>query len=448
MGMLTVMEHGSVCCVTADKAGAEMFYDYAKVHVKAGDGGNGIVAWRREKYVPMGGPAGGDGGDGGSIILEADNNLRTLIDFRYNTHYKADRGKHGQGSSMHGSDAEDKVLRVPVGTVVRDAETTQILADLTTPGQRVVVAKGGRGGRGNTHFVSSTHRAPTLAENGDAGEERWITLELKLLADVGLVGFPNVGKSTIISHVSAAKPKIADYHFTTIVPNLGMVKVDEGRSFVMADIPGLIEGAADGAGLGHRFLRHTERTKVLVHVLDISGSEGRDPLEDFAVVNRELERYNAALMKRPMVIAANKTDIMGDVDYLARLQQELPEYEVFPISAATGEGLKPLIYRLAQLVEQVELEPEETTSAEEIKVTRAVEEKVKFIIERDSNGTFVVSGPEIERHWKRTNFANDDAVSRFLQIVEAMGVVQALREQGCKDGDTVRIQDIEFDFMD
>ena len=425
-----------------------MFYDYAKVNVKAGDGGNGIVAWRREKYVAMGGPAGGDGGNGGSIILEADNNLRTLIDFRYKTHYKADRGKHGQGSSMHGSSAEDKILKVPVGTVVRDAETQQILADLTESGQRVVVAKGGRGGRGNTHFVSSTHRAPTLAENGDAGEERWITLELKLLADVGLVGFPNVGKSTIISHVSAAKPKIADYHFTTITPNLGMVKVDEARSFVMADIPGLIEGAAEGAGLGHRFLRHTERTKVLVHVLDISGSEGRNPLEDFAIVNQELERYNPTLIKRPMVIAANKTDIPGEEDYLAQLKEALPEYEIFPISAATGEGLKPLVYRLMELVEQTELEVEEVNPTEEVKVTKAVEDEVKFVIEQDEFGVFVVSGPEIERQWRRTNFVNEDAVSRFLQIVEAMGVVKALREQGCQDGDTVRIKDVEFDFVD
>lgn len=448
MGMLMDMVHGFVCYAMADKAGGNMFYDYAKVHVKAGDGGNGIVAWRREKYVPMGGPAGGDGGNGGSIILEADNNLRTLIDFRYNTHYKAERGKHGQGSSMHGSSAEDKILKVPVGTVVCDAETEQILADLTASGQRVVVAKGGRGGRGNTHFVSSTHRAPTLAENGDAGEERWITLELKLLADVGLVGFPNVGKSTIISHVSAAKPKIADYHFTTIVPNLGMVKVDEGRSFVMADIPGLIEGAAEGAGLGHRFLRHTERTKVLVHVLDISGSEGRNPLEDFAIVNQELERYNSKLMKRPMVIAANKTDILGEEDYLTRLKEELPEYEVFPISAATGEGLKPLVYRLAELVEQTELEVEEVTPTDEVKVTKAVEDEVKFVIEQDELGVYVVSGAEIERQWRRTNFVNEDAVSRFLQIVEAMGVVNALRDMGCKDGDTVRIKDVEFDFVD
>lgn len=424
-----------------------MFYDYAKVNVKAGDGGNGIVAFRREKYVAMGGPAGGDGGHGGSIILQADEGLRTLIDFRYNTHYKADRGEHGQGSSMHGRRAKDKVLRVPVGTVVRDAETNTVLADLTKPGQTVVVAKGGKGGRGNTHFVSSTHRAPTLAENGDKGEERWITLELKLLADVGLVGFPNVGKSTIISRVSAAKPKIADYHFTTITPNLGMVKVDEGKSFVMADIPGLIEGAAEGAGLGHRFLRHTERTRVLVHVLDISGSEGRDPLEDFKVVNEELAKYNERLTKRPMVIAANKTDIADGDDNLQRLKEALPEYEIFPVSAATGEGLKPLIYRLSDILDTVELDEVEAPKEEELKITK-VEEKEKFIIERDMSGDFVVSGPEIDRHWNRTQFENDDAVARFLQIVEAMGVVKALRTAGAKDGDTVRINEIEFEFMD
>ena len=424
-----------------------MFYDYAKINVKAGDGGNGIVAFRREKYVPMGGPAGGDGGNGGSIILKADEGLRTLIDFRYNTHYKADRGEHGQGSSMHGRSAGDKVLLVPIGTVVRDAETNTVLADLTKPGQSVVVAKGGKGGRGNTHFVSSTHRAPTLAENGDKGEERWITLELKLLADVGLVGFPNVGKSTIISRVSAAKPKIADYHFTTITPNLGMVKVDEGKSFVMADIPGLIEGAAEGAGLGHRFLRHTERTRVLVHVLDISGSEGRDPLEDFAIVNEELGKYNARLLERPMVIAANKMDIADGDEQLKRLQEALPEYEIFPISAATGEGLKPLIYRLSDLLDEVGFEEVQPVEEEEMKITK-VEDKPKFVIERDRSGNFVVSGPEIDRHYNRTQFENDDAMSRFLQIVESMGVVDALRKEGAKDGDTVRIHEIEFDFMD
>lgn len=424
-----------------------MFYDYAKIHVQAGDGGNGIVAFRREKYVPMGGPAGGDGGKGGSIILQADEGLRTLIDFHYNNHYKAARGEHGQGSSMHGRGAKDKVLLVPVGTVVRDAESHVLLADLTKPGQRVIVAQGGKGGRGNTHFVSSTHRAPTLAENGDKGEARWITLELKLLADVGLVGFPNVGKSTLIAHVSAAKPKIADYHFTTITPNLGMVKVDEGKSFVMADIPGLIEGAAEGAGLGHRFLRHTERTRVLVHVLDISGSEGRDPLEDFAVVNAELGKYNPHLLERPMVIAANKMDIVDGEENLQHLRDALPEYEIFPISAATGQGLKPLIYRISALLDEIGVLPETPVETDEMKITK-VEEQPKFFVERDISGNFVVYGPEIDKHYNRTQFANDDATARFLQIVESMGVVKALREAGAKDGDTVRIHEIEFDFLD
>ncbi|MDK2824388.1 MAG: GTPase [Clostridia bacterium] len=424
-----------------------MFYDYAKINVKAGDGGNGIVAFRREKYVPYGGPAGGDGGNGGSIILEADEGLRTLVDFRYNTHYKAERGQHGQGKNQHGKTGRDKILKVPVGTVVKDAETQRIIADLTRAGQRIVVAQGGKGGRGNSRFVSSTHRVPTLAENGDPGEERWIILELKLLADVGLVGFPNVGKSTIISRVSAAKPKIADYHFTTITPNLGVVRVDAGRSFVMADIPGLIEGAAEGAGLGHRFLRHTERTKVLVHVLDISGSEGRNPLEDFRIVNKELEKYSHYLMKRPMVIVANKIDLPGAENNLKLINNELTEYEIFPVSAVTGEGLESLIYRLADILDQVE-EQEVLPMIEEEQLRMVkVEEKPKFNIENE-NGIFTVSGPEVDKHWARTNFDNEQAVNRFLQILDAMGVIKALREQGAKDGDVIRIKNLEFDFVD
>jgi GTP-binding protein len=424
-----------------------MFYDYAKINVKAGDGGNGIVAFRREKYVPYGGPAGGDGGNGGSIILEADEGLRTLVDFRYNTHYKAERGQHGQGKNQHGKTGRDKILKVPVGTVVKDAETQRIIADLTRAGQRIVVAQGGKGGRGNSRFVSSTHRVPTLAENGDPGEERWIILELKLLADVGLVGFPNVGKSTIISRVSAAKPKIADYHFTTITPNLGVVRVDAGRSFVMADIPGLIEGAAEGAGLGHRFLRHTERTKVLVHVLDISGSEGRNPLEDFHIVNKELEKYSHYLMKRPMVIVANKIDLPGAENNLKLINNELTEYEIFSVSAVTGEGLESLIYRLADILDQAE-EQEVLPMIEEEQLRMVkVEEKPKFNIENE-NGIFTVSGPEIDKHWARTNFDNEQAVNRFLQILDAMGVIKALREQGAKDGDVIRIKNLEFDFVD
>ena len=424
-----------------------MFYDYAKIHVKAGDGGNGIVAFRREKYVPYGGPAGGDGGNGGSIILEADEGLRTLVDFRYKTHYKGERGEHGRGKNQHGKNGEDLILRVPVGTVVKDAETKSVLADLVTPGQRVVVAQGGRGGRGNARFVGPTHRAPTLAENGEPGEEKWLELELKLLADVGLVGFPNVGKSTIISHVSAAKPKIADYHFTTITPNLGVVKVDEGRSFVMADIPGLIEGAAEGAGLGHRFLRHTERTKVLAHVLDVSGSEGRNPLEDFHLVNKELEKYNPFLLSRPMIIVANKMDLPEAENNLKLIQKELKDFEIFPVSAVTGQGLKPLIYRLAEILDQVEQEEVFPPLEEEQLRVVKVEKQPKFTIEKE-DGVFIVSGPEVERHWARTNFANEEAVKRFLQILEAMGVIKALREEGAKDGDVVRIKEIEFDFVD
>ena len=308
-----------------------MFYDRTKIYVKAGNGGNGAVSFRREKYVPLGGPDGGDGGRGGDIILVADEGLRTLVDFRYKRHYKGDRGEHGQGKDRHGKSAEDLILRVPVGTIVKDAETGEILADFTKHGQREVVAKGGRGGRGNARFISNTNKAPTVAERGEPGEERWLLLELKLLADVGLVGFPNVGKSTLISKVSAARPKIADYPFTTLVPNLGVVRVEE-ESFVMADIPGIIEGAHTGAGLGLEFLRHVERTRLLLHVLDISGSEGRDPVQDFEIINRELREYSPALAERPMLVVPNKIDLPGSEDNLARLREHLRDkYEIFPI---------------------------------------------------------------------------------------------------------------------
>ncbi|MGI6226884.1 MAG: GTPase ObgE [Peptococcales bacterium] len=424
-----------------------MFYDYAKIFVKAGDGGNGVVAFRREKYVPYGGPSGGDGGKGGSIILEADEGLRTLVDFRYRKHYKGDRGQHGQGKTQHGKNASDTILKVPVGTVVKDSEDQRVIADLTKPGQQVVVAHGGRGGRGNARFVSSSHRVPTLAENGDPGEERWIILELKLLADVGLVGFPNVGKSTIISRVSAAKPKIADYHFTTITPNLGVVRVDDGRSFVMADIPGLIEGAAEGAGLGHRFLRHTERTKVLVHVLDIAGSEGRNPLEDFRIVNNELKNYSAYLVERPMLILANKIDLPGAENNLKLIKEEFKEYEIYPVSALTGEGLKEITFRLADILDEIgEIDDTPQVDEEQLRMVK-VREEPKFYVEQEGN-TFIVSGPEIDKHWARTNFDNEEAVNRFLKIIEAMGVIKTLREQGAKDGDVVRINSLEFDFVD
>lgn len=424
-----------------------MFFDYAKIYVKAGDGGNGMVAFRREKYVPMGGPSGGDGGNGGKIILRADEGLRTLVDFRYRKHYKANPGENGKAKTMHGRNGEETILRVPLGTVVKDAESHRILADLTKDGQEVVIAEGGKGGRGNARFVSSTHRSPTLAENGEPGQELWIELELKLLADVGLVGFPNVGKSTIISKVSAAKPKIADYHFTTITPNLGLVRVEEGKSFVMADIPGLIEGAAEGAGLGHRFLRHTERTKVLVHVLDISGSENRNPLEDFSIVNNELKKYSEYLAKRPMVVVTNKMDLPESQNNLQLFKEQFPHFEVFPVSAITGEGLKPLLYRLADLLDQVEAEDQQQVLEEEELRLVKFEDKPKFFVEKKDE-VFEVSGPEVDRHWAKTNFDNEAAVRRFLQIIDAMGVTKELRELGAKDGDVVRIKGLEFDFLD
>lgn len=427
-----------------------MFYDYAKVNVKAGDGGNGIVAFRREKYVPKGGPAGGDGGKGGSIILRADEGLRTLIDFRYQTHYKGKRGDHGSGAKQHGRSADDIVLRVPVGTVVRDADTKKLLGDLRQHGQEIVVAQGGRGGRGNARFVSSTHRAPAFAENGEKGEERWITLELKLLADVGLVGFPNVGKSTIISRVSAAKPKIANYHFTTLEPNLGMVRVDAGRSFVIADVPGLVEGAAEGAGLGHRFLRHVERTRVLVHVVDLSGSEGRDPLEDLAVIRGELERYAPQLNEKPMVIVANKVDLMSDDDReaaLARLSEAYPEVRIFPMSAATDSDLNELVYHLADILDAigpVEYAEEDFEPVEE----EPQKQEAPFRVQKIGPDAYEVVGPEIDGLVGRTQFERDEAVERFMKILDNMGIEKALREAGIQDGDTVIVGPMALDYLE
>lgn len=427
-----------------------MFYDYAKVNVKAGDGGNGIVAFRREKYVPKGGPAGGDGGKGGSIILRADEGLRTLIDFRYQTHYKGKRGDHGSGAKQHGRSADDIVLRVPVGTVVRDADTKKLLGDLRHHGQEIVVAQGGRGGRGNARFVSSTHRAPAFAENGEKGEERWITLELKLLADVGLVGFPNVGKSTIISRVSAAKPKIANYHFTTLEPNLGMVRVDAGRSFVIADVPGLVEGAAEGAGLGHRFLRHVERTRVLVHVVDLSGSEGRDPLEDLAVIRGELERYAPQLNEKPMVIVANKVDLMSDDDRiaaLARISAAYPEVRIFPMSAATDSDLNELVYHLADILDAigpVEYAEEDFEPVEE----EPQKQEAPFRVQKIGPDAYEVVGPEIDGLVGRTQFERDEAVERFMKILDNMGIEKALREAGIQDGDTVIVGPMALDYLE
>ena len=338
----------------AEKVGDNLFVDSAKIFVKGGDGGNGIVAFQREKYVPFGGPSGGDGGNGGDVVFRADESLRTLVDFKHRAHFKAYRGMHGQGDNKTGKSGKHIVVSVPPGTLVKDADSGEIIADLVKHGDEAVVARGGRGGRGNQHFASATNKAPRRCEDGQPGEERWLVLELKLLADVGLTGLPNAGKSTLLASVSAARPKIADYPFTTIQPNLGVVKLDTGRSFALVDIPGLIEGAHEGKGLGHRFLRHVERTKVLVHVLDMSGQEGRDPVADFHTVQQELEAYNPELSRRPTIIAANKMDLPESEDNLERLKVALGDtFKVYAVSAVTRKGVKELMYAAADLLDQV-----------------------------------------------------------------------------------------------
>ncbi len=332
-----------------------MFVDKAKIYVKAGDGGRGCVAWRREKFVPMGGPAGGNGGKGGDVILKADNRLQTLYDFKHKVHFKADRGQHGSGSNKHGRNAEDLIIKVPVGTVVKDAQTGEVIADLTTDGQEVIVAKGGKGGKGNAAFKTSTNQAPDYAEEGEKGEEKWIELELKLIADIGIIGFPNAGKSTLISVLSNAKPKIADYPFTTLSPVLGVVNLDYGKSLVLADIPGLIEGASEGHGLGHEFLRHIERTKFLIHVIDISDFADKEPLEAFHAINRELENYNPKLLEKPQIVVGNKIDLIEDKTRINKLAKEFGNsgYEFIPVSLATKEGVDKLKSKLFEIYEKL-----------------------------------------------------------------------------------------------
>jgi GTP-binding protein len=420
-----------------------MFVDHAKIYVKGGDGGNGIVAFRREKYIPMGGPAGGDGGRGGNVVFVADEGLSTLMDFKYRKHFKAERGAHGRGKNMHGSWGEDLVVRVPVGTVIRDDDSGQVIADLTRAGQEVIVARGGRGGRGNARFSSSVNRAPSISENGEPGEERWIRLELKLLADVGLVGFPNAGKSTLISVISAAKPKIADYPFTTLVPNLGVVQTRGHDSFVVADIPGLIEGAHQGMGLGYEFLRHVERTRVLLFVLDTAQTEGRDCLEDYEVLRRELQAFNPDLAHRPFLIVANKMDLPDAETNLLRLQEQFGD-QIIPISAATGQGIENLVDRTWELLSKV---PREEMLTGEEAVVHRFEEEEPFTIEK-INGVFEVKGKRIEKLVAMTNFDTDDGLLRFQRIIEKIGLEEALKEMGIQEGDTVRIKDLEFEYSE
>ncbi|HDU7408679.1 TPA: GTPase ObgE [Listeria monocytogenes] len=429
-----------------------MFVDQVKIYVKAGNGGDGMVAFRREKFVPNGGPAGGDGGKGADVVFVVDEGLRTLVDFRFKRIFKAEHGEHGMSKSMHGRGAEDLVVKVPQGTIVKDIDTGEIIADLVAHGQRAVIAKAGRGGRGNKRFATPANPAPELSENGEPGQERNVQLELKVLADVGLVGFPSVGKSTLLSVVSAARPKIAAYHFTTIVPNLGMVDAGDGRSFVMADLPGLIEGASQGVGLGHQFLRHIERTRVIVHVIDMSGSEGRVPYEDYMAINNELEQYNLRLMERPQIIVANKMDMPDAEENLNEFKIKIAEdIPVFPISAVTKTGLRELLLAIADKLETTPEFPLNEILEQEDEDTvlyKYVAEEPDFEISREPDGTFVLSGAKIERLFTMTNFERDASISRFARQLRAMGVDEALRKRGAKDGDIVRLLDYEFEFMD
>ncbi|RYL93888.1 GTPase ObgE [Sporolactobacillus sp. THM7-4] len=427
-----------------------MFVDQVKVYVKGGDGGNGMVAFRREKYVPDGGPAGGDGGKGADVVFEVNEGLRTLMDFRYKRHFKGQKGENGRTKNQHGKNASPLTVQVPPGTVVRDVRTNEVIADLTENGQKAVIAKGGRGGRGNTRFSTPANPAPYISENGEPGEEREVQLELKLLADAGIVGFPSVGKSTLLAAVTSAKPKIAAYHFTTLVPNLGVVALDEGRSFVVADLPGLIEGASQGAGLGYQFLRHIERTRVIIHVVDMSGSEGRNPYEDYTKINEELKTYQWRLLERPQVVAASKMDLPGADKNLEEFKNKIGhDVPVYPISSITRSGLDALLNKVFELIEKTPLFPlEEAEEKKENKVYQLESEEEPFVITRDDDGTFNVSGPKVELLFKMTNFHHDEAVRRFARQLRSMGVDEALREKGVKDGDTVRVMDFEFEYTD
>lgn len=429
-----------------------MFVDQVKIYVKGGDGGNGMVAYRREKYVPKGGPAGGDGGKGADVVFEVEEGLRTLMDFRYQRHFKASRGEHGMSKNQHGKNAANMVVKVPPGTVVMDEDTNQVLADLVEHGQRAVIAKGGRGGRGNSRFATPANPAPEIAENGEPGQERNIVLELKLLADAGLVGFPSVGKSTFLSVVTSAKPKVAEYHFTTLVPNLGVVETDDNRSFVLADLPGLIEGAHEGVGLGHQFLRHIERTRVIVHVIDMSAGEGRDPYEDYVTINEELKEYNLRLTERPQLIVANKMDMPESAENLEKFKEKLQgDHKIFPISAITREGVRDLLFEIANTVEQTPefplYEEEEDTSSHRV-MYKFEEEEAPFAISRDIDGAFVLTGTKIEKLFKMTDFSREESIKRFARQLRGMGVDEALRENGAVNGDTVRLLEFEFDFVD
>jgi len=429
-----------------------MFVDEVLIKVEAGNGGDGCTAFRREKYVEFGGPFGGNGGKGSDIIFEVDEGLRTLLDLRYQKTIKGKKGENGKGKNQHGAASSDVVVKVPQGTVVTDLDTNLIIADLKEKNDRVVVAKGGRGGRGNSFFKTQTNTAPNFSENGEPGEVKYLKVELKLLADVGLVGMPSVGKSTLISVVSKAKPKIAAYHFTTLTPNLGVVKDKNNRSFVMADLPGLIEGASRGEGLGDRFLRHIERTKVIAHVIDMSGFEGRDPYEDYVLINKELENFSEKLLKKPQIIIANKMDLKNAKENLEKFKKKTDK-KIFPISAITNEGLEPVLIYLADLVEQTKAEPLFEEEAFESHVLYKFQKEEPYQIEQegktiDGKNIWSIKGEEIEKLFKMTKFSSEEGTLRFARRLRKMGIDDKLRNLGAIDGDIVRILDFEFVFND
>ena len=424
-----------------------MFVDEVVIKVEAGKGGDGCTAFRREKYIEMGGPYGGNGGHGADIIFKVDEGLHTLLDLRYQKTIKGSNGEAGRGKNQHGKGASPLIVKVPLGTVVTDLDTGLVLADLSHKDQEEVIAKGGRGGRGNTAFKTQTNTAPDYSEKGEEGEVKNLKVEVKMLADVGLVGLPSVGKSTIISCVSRSRPKIAAYHFTTLNPNLGVVKASDGRSFVMADLPGLIEGASHGEGLGDKFLRHIERTRVIAHVIDMSGSEGRDPYADFVLINKELEAFNEKLIKKPMIIIANKMDLPGAKENLEDFKKKV-DLEIFEVSAATNTGLNMVVDKLADILDTIPSNPLYDESQIESHVLYKFKKEEPFTITKEEEGLWAVSGKEVERIFKMTKFSSDEAVYRFAKKLRKMGIDDKLIEMGAKEGDQVRILDFYFDFKE
>lgn len=422
-----------------------MFVDEAILELEAGKGGNGCMAFRREKYVEMGGPFGGNGGKGGNIVFKADEGLNTLIDLKYKKLYKADNGEHGMGKGMHGKNAENLIIKVPLGTVITDVDTDLILADITKKDDEVVVAYGGRGGRGNIAFATKNNPAPSFCENGEPGEIKKVKVELKLLADVGLVGLPSVGKSTIISKISASKPKIAAYHFTTLKPNLGVVKTKDNRSFVVADLPGLIKGASLGEGLGDKFLKHIERTRVVAHIIDMSGIEGRDPYDDYITINEELEKFDKKLIEKPQIVIANKMDMASSKENLIKFKEKA-DVDVYEVSAINGKGLDKVLIKLADMLDNIKKEPLYEEEKFESHVLYKFKQEQPFKIIKKNEHTYLVKGKDIEKLLRMTWFASDEAFARFSNKMKKMGIEDKLREMGAEDGDIIKILDYEFEY--